>query len=145
MKENNNDEKKNQNLNEDDFNISITNEVNEQELTSMGETGKSSGIISAINFAHSNISYSNIKRIFCKKLEPMNQIEETNSMYTNAKKVRNNNSIFNDDMYTEVSKKQIYFHIIFSIENFYNYWIKKKKKKRKCTNYIMKKWKNVII
>ena len=54
MKENNNNLPKKETLNEEDFNISITNEHNEQELTSMGETGKSSGIISAVNFPHFN-------------------------------------------------------------------------------------------
>ena len=39
---------KNTFLNEDDFNISITNEQHKQELTIIGETGKSSGIINAI-------------------------------------------------------------------------------------------------
>ena len=57
MKENNNDPPKNQNLSGDDFNISITNEHNEQELTSLEETGKSSGIISAINFPQFHISF----------------------------------------------------------------------------------------
>ena len=61
MKENNdNNLPKNQILNEEDFNISITNEHNEQELTSMGETGKSSGIISAVNFPHFNISFTSL-------------------------------------------------------------------------------------
>ena len=95
MKENN----KNIIPNEDDFNISITNEHNEQELTSMGETGKSSGIISAINFPHFNISFTNKNKLYNK---PFEQKEDNYSMYTNIKKMRSNNSIVNDEMFLEV-------------------------------------------
>ena len=39
---------KNKIIKEEDINISITDEHNEQEITSMGETGKSIGIISVM-------------------------------------------------------------------------------------------------
>ena len=87
---------------DDDFNISITNEHNEhneQELTSMGETGKSSGIISAINFPHFNISFSNKNKLYSKQFE---QKEDNYSMYTNIKKMRSNNSMANDEMFLDV-------------------------------------------
>ena len=99
-----NENNKNVILNENDFNISITNEHNEQELTSMGETGKSVGIISAINFPHFNISFSNKNKIFCKQLELTNQKIENYSMYTNIKKIRSNNSFLNDEILLEVRK-----------------------------------------
>ena len=99
---------KNQTMNEDDFNISITNEHNEQELTSMGETGKSSGIISAINLPRFNVSFSNKKKLCPKQLEQINQIEDNFSMYTNIKNMRSNGSYFNDEMKIEVRK---YFNI----------------------------------
>ena len=108
MKENNNDPPKNQNLSGDDFNISITNEHNEQELTSMGETGKSSGLISAINFHHFNISYSNKNKLFNKQLENINQKEDNYSMHTNLKKIRSNASISNDEM-NNVRKNNLNF------------------------------------
>ena len=99
---------KNQTINEDDFNISITNEHNEQELTSMGETGKSSGIISAINLPRFNVSFSNKKKLCPQQLEQINQKEDNFSMYTNIKNMRSNGSYFNDEMYIEVRK---YFNI----------------------------------
>ena len=99
MKENN----KNITPNEDDFNISITNEHNEQELTSMGETGKSAGIINAIN-PHYNISFSNKNKIYSKQLELINQKIDNYSMYTNIKKMRSNNSVLNDEIFLEVRK-----------------------------------------
>ena len=64
---------KNTFLNEDDFNISITNEQHKQELTIIGETGKSSGIINAINFPHFNISLSNKNKLYSNHLELINQ------------------------------------------------------------------------
>ena len=88
--------------NEDDLNISITNEHNEQELTSMGETGKSSGIISAINFPHFNISFSNKNKLYSKQLDLTNPKDDNFSMYTNLKKIRSNNSYLNDEMFIEV-------------------------------------------
>ena len=91
--------------NEEDFNISITNEHNEQELTSMGETGKSSGIISAMNFPHFNISFTNKNKLYNnRQLEQINQKEDNFSMYTNINKIRNNNTFLNDEMITEVRK-----------------------------------------
>ena len=75
----------NQNLNDDDFNISITNEHNEQELTSMGETGKSSGIISAANIPHFNFSVSNKNKLYTKQTEPTNHRDDNYSTYTNIK------------------------------------------------------------
>ena len=80
----------NQNLNDDDFNISITNEHNEQELTSMGETGKSSGIISAANIPHFNFSISNKHKLYTKQSEPINHKDDNYSTYTNIK--NNDNS-----------------------------------------------------
>ena len=103
MKENNDKNlPKNQTINEDDFNISITNEHNEQELTSMGETGKSSGIISAVNLPHFNVSFSNKKNLCTKQLEQINQKDDNYSMYTNIKNMRSNGSYFNDEIYIEV-------------------------------------------
>jgi len=112
MKENNdNNLPKNQIFNEEDFNISITNEHNEQELTSMGETGKSSGIISAVNFPHFNISFSNKNKLYSKQIDQTNQKEDNYSVYTNIQKMRSNGSFFNDEMLNEVRKNiLIYMH-----------------------------------
>ena len=104
MKENNNNLPKKKTLNEEDFNISITNEHNEQELTSMGETGKSSGIISAVNLPRFNVSFSNKKKLYSKQLEQINQKEDNYSMYTYMQKMRSNGSYFNDEMFIEVRK-----------------------------------------
>ena len=107
MKENDdNNIPKNQIINEDEFNISITNEHNEQELTSMGETGKSSGIISLTNMPRFNISFTNKKKLYNKQSEQLNQIqkEDNYSMYTNVKNMRSNGSYFNDEMFIEVRK-----------------------------------------
>ncbi len=104
MKENNNNLPKKETLNEEDFNISITNEHNEQELTSMGETGKSSGIISAVNLPRFNVSFSNKKKLYSKQLEQINQKEDNYSMYTYMQKMRSNGSYFNDEMFIEVRK-----------------------------------------
>ncbi len=98
MKERN----KNEILNEDDFNISITNEHNEQELTSMGETRKSSRIISAINFPPINISFSNKNKLNIKHLELTNQKSDNYSIYTNIKKIISDKSVINDEIFLEV-------------------------------------------
>ena len=130
---------KNQTINEDDFNISITNEHNEQELTSMGETGKSSGIISAINLPRFNVSFSNKKKLCPQQLEQINQKEDNFSMYTNINKIRNNNTFLNDEMVTEVRKIFLIQIMIFSIENYWLYQIKRKMKEKQSFKYIIKK------
>ena len=106
MKEKDEIKEKNQIINEEDFNISITNEHNDQDVTSMGETGKSSGIISVMAHPHFNFTYINKYKLYNKRIEPTIQKEDTYSMYTNVNKVKNNNSnsLINDDMNIEVSK-----------------------------------------
>ena len=49
--------------NEEDFNFSISNEHSEQELTSMGETGKSSGMIGIMHFPKPIFSITNKNRL----------------------------------------------------------------------------------
>ena len=113
-KNNNNNLSKRPITNEEDFNISITNEHNEQELTSMGETGKSSGLISAMNFPHFNISFTNKNKLYNnRQLEQFNQKVDNYSMYTNIKKIRSNNSFLNDEMLIEVRNLIIIYIIIF--------------------------------
>ena len=121
-KNNNNNLSKRPITNEEDFNITITNEHNEQELTSMGETGKSSGIISAMNFPHFNISFTNKNKLYNnRQLEQFNQKEDNYSMYTNIKKMRSSNLVLNDEMLIEVRKLILIYIIIFSIENYWLY------------------------
>ena len=70
----------------------------------MGETGKSSGIISAVNLPRFNVSFSNKKKLYSKQLEQINQKEDNYSMYTYMQKMRSNGSYFNDEMFIEVRK-----------------------------------------
>ena len=57
---------KNKIIKEEDINISITDEHNEQEITSMGETGKSIGITSVMNLPHLTISTTNKQNFIVK-------------------------------------------------------------------------------
>ena len=85
MKTKNEANHKNNIIKEVEINISITDEHNEQELTSMGETGKSSGIISAANIPHFNFSISNKHKLYTKQSEPINYKDDNYSTYTNIK------------------------------------------------------------
>ena len=87
--------------NEDDFNFSISNEHNEQELTSLGETGKSSGIISLMHFPHPNFSITNKNKLFIKQYDP-NYNRDNFSVYTSMKKIKNDDSKINDEITSEV-------------------------------------------
>ena len=87
--------------NEDDFNFSISNEHNDQELTSLGETGKSSGIISLMHFPHPNFSITNKNKLFIKQYDP-NYNRDNFSVYTSMKKIKNDDSKINDEINTEV-------------------------------------------
>lgn len=116
---------KNKTLNEDDFNISITNEHNEQELTSMGETGKSLGIISFINFPHLNISISNKNKLFNKQFDSTYN-RDNFSTYTNFNKQRNNVA-FDDKIYTEV--RYTFYIFYFQYSNLLDSLEKKEKEK----------------
>ena len=104
MKESNKSMTKNIVPKEEDFNISITNEHNEQELTSMGETGKSSGIINATNFHQYNITFINKNKLYNTQFEQY-QTADNFSMYTNIKKERNKNRNINDEAMILVRKK----------------------------------------
>ena len=50
--------------NEDEFNISITDEHDDQDITTIGDPGKSYGIMSIMNLPHPNFSITNKNRIF---------------------------------------------------------------------------------
>ena len=102
MKTKNEANHKNNIIKEVEINISITDEHNEQELTSMGETRKSSRIISAINFPPINISFSNKNKLNIKHLELTNQKSDNYSIYTNIKKIISDKSVINDEIFLEV-------------------------------------------
>ena len=93
---------KNKILKEEDINISITDEHNEQELTSMCETGKSLGIISVMNLPHLTISTTNKTKTHSKKQYDSIYNKDNFSTYTNFNNVRNNTSMIKDEVYTEV-------------------------------------------
>ena len=104
--------------NEDDFNFSISNEHNDQELTSLGETGKSSGIISLMHFPHPNFSITNKNKLFIKQYDP-NYNRDNFSVYTSMKKIRNDESKINDEINTEVRNILINIFIVSQIINFF--------------------------
>ena len=83
------------------INFSISNEHNDQELTSLGETGKSSGIISLMHFPHQNFSITNKNKLFIKQYDP-NYNRDNFSVYTSMKKIKNDDSKINDEINTEV-------------------------------------------
>ena len=104
--------------NEDDFNFSISNEHNDQELTSLGETGKSSGIISLMHLPHPNFSITNKNKLFNKQYDP-NYNRDNFSVYTSMKKIRNDESKINDEINTEVRNILINIFIVSQIINFF--------------------------
>ena len=83
---------KNKILNSEEINISITDEHNEQEMTSMGETGKSLGIINTFNFPHLTISSMNQTKSNIKNKYDNNYNKDNFSTYTNINKNRNTNT-----------------------------------------------------
>ena len=87
--------------NQDDFNFSISNEHNEQELTSMCETGKSPGIISLMHLPYPNFPIINKNKLFNKQID-INDNRDNFSTYTSMKKMRNDESKINDEVYSEV-------------------------------------------
>ena len=87
--------------NEDEFNISITDEHDDQDITTIGDPGKSYGIMSIMNLPHPNFSITNKNRIFNKQFDT-NFNKDNFSTYTSMRKIRNDDSILNDEMYTEV-------------------------------------------
>ena len=93
---------KNKILKEEDINISITDEHNEQELTSMCETGKSLGIISVMNLPHLTISTTNKTKSQNQKQYDSIYNKDNYSTYTNINNQRNNTSGIKDEFYTEV-------------------------------------------
>ena len=108
---------KNKILKEEDINISITDEHNEQELTSMCETGKSLGIISVMNLPHLTISTTNKTKTHSKKQYDSIYNKDNFSTYTNFNNVRNNTSMIKDEVYTEVRiiNKFIFLNIVSKI------------------------------
>jgi len=101
--------------NEDDFNISITDEHDDQDITTIGDPGKSYGIMSIMNLPHPNFSLTNKNRILNKQYDT-NYNKDNFSTYTSMRKIRNDDSILNDEMYTEV---RIILLNFFSIEDFW--------------------------
>ena len=97
--------------NEDDFGFSISDEHSEQELTSMGETGKSSGMIGIMHFPKPNFSITNKNRLFNKQIDNNYKCDNF-STYTSNKKFRNDESKINDEIYTEVKYNFINFFIV---------------------------------
>ena len=95
---------KNKILKEEDINISITDEHNEQELTSMCETGKSLGIISVMNLPHLTISTTNKTKTHSKKQYDSIYNKDNISTYTNFNNKRKDISIFEDEFQIEVRK-----------------------------------------
>ena len=104
--------------NEDDFNFSISNEHNEQELTSLGETGKSSGIISLMHFPHPNFSITNKNKLFIKQYDP-NYNRDNFSVYTSMKKIKNDDSKMNDEITSEVRNNLLKIFIVSYIISFF--------------------------
>ena len=102
MKTKNEANHKNSIIKEVEINISITDEHNEQELTSMGETGKSLGIMSLGNLPHLTILSSNKTKSHSKKQNDTIYNKDNYSTYTNFNKIRNNEPIINDEMYNQV-------------------------------------------
>ena len=127
--------------NEDDFNISITDEHDDQDITTIGDPGKSYGIMSIMNLPHPNFSLTNKNRILNKQYDT-NYNKDNFSTYTSMRKIRNDDSILNDEMYTEV---RIILLNFFSIEDFWRPWNRKKLRKKKFLNYLMKNIKIVRI
>ena len=109
---------KNKILKEEDINISITDEHNEQELTSMCETGKSLGIISVMNLPHLTISTTNKTKTHSKKQYDSIYNKDNFSTYTNFNNVRNNTSMIKDEVYTEVRIINKFLFLKYSIENY---------------------------
>ena len=104
---------KNKIIKEEDINISITDEHNEQEITSMGETGKSLGIISVINLPHLTISTANRTKSYSKMQYDSIYNKDNISTYTNFNNKRKDISIFEDEFQIEVRKLQfIFFYLI---------------------------------
>ena len=136
---------KNKILKEEDINISITDEHNEQELTSMCETGKSLGIISVMNLPHLTISTTNKTKTHSKKQYDSIYNKDNFSTYTNFNNVRNNTSMIKDEVYTEVRIINKFLFLKYSIENYYVFWNKKKLRKKRCISYIMKNLLNAQI
>ena len=90
--------------NEDDFSFSISNEHNEQEMTSIGETGKSYGILSLMNLPLPIFSITNKNKLFNINKIDSNYNKDNFSTYTSMKKIRNDDSKLNYEMNTEVRK-----------------------------------------
>ncbi len=88
-------------LKEDDFDISITNEHDDQDLTSIGDPGKSYGIMSIMNLPRLNFSITNKNKLFNKQLYT-NDNRDNFSTHTCLKKVKNDEVIINDEMFEEV-------------------------------------------
>ena len=72
-------------LNEEDFNISITDEHDDQDLTSIGETGKSFGIMNLMNIPNLNFSITNKNKLLNKQYDS-NFNKDNYSTYTSIKK-----------------------------------------------------------
>ena len=109
---------KNKIIKEEDINISITDEHNEQEITSMGETGKSIGIISVMNLPHLTISTTNKKKSYSKMQNDSIYNKDNISTYTNFNNKRKNNSILQDEFHIEVRNYDLIFLVYYSTENF---------------------------
>ena len=109
---------KNKIIKEEDINISITDEHNEQEITSMGETGKSIGITSIMNLPHLTISTTNKTKSYSKMQNDSIYNKDNISTYTNFNNKRKNNSILQDEFHIEVRNYDLFFFVYYSTENF---------------------------
>ena len=88
-------------LKENDFDISITNEHDDQDLTSIGEPGKSYGIMSIMNLPRLNFSITNKKKLYNRQLYT-NDNRDNFSTHTSLKKMKNDEATINDEIYEEV-------------------------------------------
>ena len=90
-------------MNEEDINISIENEHNSQEITSMCETGKSLGLMTSMNYPHLTITSNKTKSNQKNKYYSIYD-KDNFSIYTNIEKTRNNSSILKDEINIEVRR-----------------------------------------
>ena len=136
---------KNKIIKEEDINISITDEHNEQEITSMGETGKSIGIISVMNLPHLTISTTNKTKSYSKMQNDSIYNKDNISTYTNFNNKRKNNSILQDEFHIEVRNYDLIFLVYYSTENFLIFYCKRKLRKKRYIKNIMKNLLNTQI
>ena len=106
MKVNLNEPKINKFMNQEDFNISICNEHNDQDITSMDETIKTSGIIKLTNFPNYITSFSH-NNVYMNQTDSKSQKMDSHS-FNYSKPNKNNGSLINDNNFNDVNKKYNY-------------------------------------